>query len=165
MANHTQIASHARQKARYCHWMSDLADRILEILLEDPRSDAALARAVGVTRATINDWKQGRTKNLRNENLFALADATGYAARWIATGAGPKRVERKAPDVEIIENALARMNPDVRQSFVDMAQRVAEAAPADYVAIVSRDGCNTRAVGGSLPTANRDTIPPPSYSS
>jgi transcriptional regulator with XRE-family HTH domain len=52
-------------------------------------TQARLARAVGVTRASVNDWLQGRAVALKPAHLFAVADALGICPRWLATGKGP----------------------------------------------------------------------------
>jgi len=52
-----------------------------------------------------NTQENGNTKNLRMENLFAVADATNFSAKWIALGKGPERLEVIKPytPVELLE--------------------------------------------------------------
>jgi transcriptional regulator with XRE-family HTH domain len=50
-----------------------------------------LAKKAGVSRSAVYQWESGDTKGLKPENLFAVAAATGYAARWIGTDKGTKR--------------------------------------------------------------------------
>lgn len=65
--------------------------RVAHVIEQSGQSPAAMARIVGCTPAAIYQWISGETKDIRNEYLFALADATGFNARWIATGEGPER--------------------------------------------------------------------------
>lgn len=65
-------------------------ERIAEAINECGLSRAELAEKLGVTNATLTQWSKGDTKNLKLENLYNLADATGYSARWLAIGEGPK---------------------------------------------------------------------------
>ena len=44
-----------------------------------------------ISQAAVSGWENGSVKDLRNKHLFALADATGCSARWIATGKGGPR--------------------------------------------------------------------------
>lgn len=71
--------------------MSDplFAARIRRILDETSLTQAELARMTGRSRAAVNHWLNG--SGISPATVFALADATGYAARWIATGKGPPR--------------------------------------------------------------------------
>jgi transcriptional regulator with XRE-family HTH domain len=67
---------------------------------------ARLGELVGVSRQSSRAWCLGETKDLRMDHLFRLQDRTGYSARWIATGSGPKKVfqiDTLTPDeVEIL---------------------------------------------------------------
>lgn len=55
-------------------------------------SQEALGKAAKVSKGSVSQWESGLTKNLRMENLFAVEDATGYRARWLALGEGPEKV-------------------------------------------------------------------------
>lgn len=71
-----------------------LGERIKEALENaKPKklSVADAAEKIGVRHSAIYPWLSGKTKNLKLENLYALADATGYSAKWIAIEAGTKR--------------------------------------------------------------------------
>lgn len=46
--------------------------------------------AAGVTKGAVSAWESGNTKNLRLENLFAIADKLKVNGRWLAIGSGPK---------------------------------------------------------------------------
>lgn len=106
--------------------MDDINARIRECLDEDQRSQADLARLIGVSRATLNDWKRGRTKNLKMENLFAIADAFGVSARWLATGSGPKRDPLQTPIIRDVAECLATASPATQESFARMAHNIAD---------------------------------------
>lgn len=55
-------------------------------------TQSTFARKIGVTKGAVSQWENGNTKNLRLPNLFAIEDATGFSARWIALEEGPVRV-------------------------------------------------------------------------
>lgn len=73
---------------------------------------ADLAKVVGVSPAAIHQWLSGASKGPKPENLFLAADHLGVSARWLATGAGPKRVPKRDSD-------------DVPADVLDIAQRIA----------------------------------------
>lgn len=74
-------------------------ERIQLILDEAGMKAADLARAINkagaifgikITEQAINQWLLGSTKKIKGETLFVIESATGYSARWIALGDGPK---------------------------------------------------------------------------
>ncbi|UBZ00229.1 helix-turn-helix domain-containing protein [Pseudomonas cannabina pv. alisalensis] len=54
-------------------------------------SQAALARACGVTAPSVNDWVSGKTKTIEGQNLLLAADFLQVAPLWLATGKGRMR--------------------------------------------------------------------------
>jgi transcriptional regulator with XRE-family HTH domain len=71
--------------------MSTLDERVARAITESDVPIRSIAAAVGVSVQSVYAWRNGKVKDLRNDNLFALADATGFEARWIGTGDGPER--------------------------------------------------------------------------
>ena len=84
--------------------MSTRAERITAAIDSTGLSDAEIARRIGCERPAVAQWKTGATKDLKNDNLFALADLTGYEARWIATGEGPMRKADSEDEARLLEN-------------------------------------------------------------
>ena len=66
----------------------DLGKRIARAIEVSTADVAVVARACNVTEQAVYSWMRGEVKNLCNENLFALADVTGFNARWLGTGQG-----------------------------------------------------------------------------
>ncbi|HAS86483.1 MAG TPA: helix-turn-helix domain-containing protein [Candidatus Competibacteraceae bacterium] len=48
-----------------------------------------LARAVGVSSASVTQWEQGQTKGLKPENLVAVARALEVSTDWLGAKKGP----------------------------------------------------------------------------
>lgn len=71
--------------------MDTLQKRIQFAITASGKNIADVAQACGVSAQAAYAWVRGDIKNLRNEHLFALADLTGFEAKWIATGNGPDR--------------------------------------------------------------------------
>jgi SOS-response transcriptional repressor LexA len=74
----------------------DLSSRIRTAVAHSGKSQAEIAREMGITQSAITQWLSGSTKTLRAESALALEKATGVRAAWIAKGAGPKFVEQRA---------------------------------------------------------------------
>ena len=66
-------------------------ERIAYAIEQSGQTPAGVARIIGCSSAAIYQWINGITKDVKNDLLFALADATGFEARWIGTGKGPER--------------------------------------------------------------------------
>jgi len=70
--------------------MSTLQDRIAEIMAATGKQVGEIADITGVTSSAVTQWKDGPTKSIKTGPATKLEEATGYSARWIATGEGAK---------------------------------------------------------------------------
>lgn len=66
-------------------------------------SMAAFAREIGVTKSALSQWISGKTKSLKGDSLYSLAQGTGYSAKWI------------------IENIPPKMQADYKSSRIDFS--------------------------------------------
>ena len=71
--------------------MTTLEDRVIRAINESGKDVREIARACGVSVQAVYAWRRGEVKNLQNDNLFNLAEATGFEARWLGTGKGQER--------------------------------------------------------------------------
>jgi transcriptional regulator with XRE-family HTH domain len=92
-----------------------------------------LARAAEVSRASVSDWLNGKTKTMGGEPLALAALALGVNAVWLATGRGRMRVvsEPYDPEVQAVAEAIQSLSPPdrahlqaVADSFVKSAQLI-----------------------------------------
>jgi transcriptional regulator with XRE-family HTH domain len=67
-----------------------IGDRIRERREELAMKPADLSRAAGCSISAVMQWESNKTKNLKLDNLFKIADALGLEARWLANGEGIK---------------------------------------------------------------------------
>lgn len=65
-------------------------ERLCEARKAANLSQSELARRLGVTPSAVSQWESGMTKDIHSEFIFAIADMTGFSARWLATGVGIK---------------------------------------------------------------------------
>lgn len=87
---------------RLPYMTSTLSDRLREAMVGPPRvSQAALARACGVSAPSVNDWLSGKSKSMEASKLLAAARLLHVSADWLATGRGPREmnVKQQAADV------------------------------------------------------------------
>lgn len=88
-------------------YMSTLAERIREIMDATRLDTAQIAKICGCSYQAVKKWENGATVSIDGEHLIALAEATGYEAKWIITGVGPKH--RAYAKNEIQAEALCAM--------------------------------------------------------
>lgn len=69
-----------------------LAERISEALKISGVSALQVAEKCGIKPQSVYQWMSGETKQISGENLVEVAELTGYAPRWLAKEAGPKRL-------------------------------------------------------------------------
>lgn len=74
--------------------MNTLQERIAELMAASGLSVGQLAEIAGVSSSAVSQWKDGPTKALKAAPATRLAERTGYCARWIAEGSGPKKDAR-----------------------------------------------------------------------
>lgn len=107
--------------------LKTLGDRIVYALEAAGISPAAAAKHIGCRPQAIYQWISGKTKNPKNELLFAFADLTRFEPRWIATGKGPVRAVPRAVDED--EQTLAQtfrsLDERGRAAVLGVAQREA----------------------------------------
>lgn len=87
-------------------------------------SQAALARACGITAPSVNDWLSGKTKTIEGQNLLLAADFLKVLPMWLATGKGAMRKDSSSGNK--IEEKTATVIP------VDFSSK---SLPVGYVTI------------------------------
>lgn len=71
--------------------MVETLGKRIELAIKASSTDIKdVATACDVSVQAVYGWMRDEVKDLRNANLFALADITGYSARWIGTGEGSR---------------------------------------------------------------------------
>ncbi len=66
-------------------------ERIARAIQLSGKKKGEIAALCGVANSAVTQWITGESKSLRPENLYALADATGFEAEWLGVGRGPER--------------------------------------------------------------------------
>lgn len=71
-----------------------LAERLKLAMQGPPRiTQAALAKACGVSAPSVSDWCRGITKSIEGVNLVRAAAFLRVRPRWLSEGIGPREAE------------------------------------------------------------------------
>ncbi|HSH43436.1 MAG TPA: helix-turn-helix transcriptional regulator [Arenicellales bacterium] len=98
----TVSGQHAYAHGKYPYPMrKSIGERIRELRLAEGWSQGELARRIQVSRPTVTQWENGVTKNLRGENLNAVARAFGISVDELLSGQTHSVVREKQEDYEV----------------------------------------------------------------
>jgi len=64
------------------------AERLAGAVKASPLNAKQIANRIVVTPSAVYQMRSGKTKSAKLSNLFAISDALGVEARWLATGRG-----------------------------------------------------------------------------
>lgn len=107
--------------------MTTLDDRVRRAITESGKAVRDIARACGISVQAVYAWQRGDVKNLQNDHLFSLAEATGFHARWIGTGKGPERwLAATNHRVSELLNNYAKCDERGKAAVLTVAEREAE---------------------------------------
>lgn len=103
--------------------MSTINERIKEAMDAAGLDQPALGRRIGVSKQAISALISGSTKAPTAENVFRIAEATGYEARWIVTGKGPRTKQEAAMDLLDISMLSPSQQAAIRASLRAFAEQ------------------------------------------
>lgn len=109
--------------------MTTFAERVRAAMEEAGHTQSSLARAVGLTRASISFWLNGQTKEITGDNLLKAASALNVSPVWLAVGRGPMKDTSPAsqPDAAMPREGLAVKNswpfPVSREDYEALSER------------------------------------------
>ncbi|EPJ8754270.1 putative HTH-type transcriptional regulator [Pseudomonas hunanensis] len=66
-------------------------ERIAKAIAASGKRKSEIAAACGVSASAVTQWVTGESKSMKPENIYALAKATGFHAKWLAIGEGPEQ--------------------------------------------------------------------------
>jgi transcriptional regulator with XRE-family HTH domain len=112
--------------------MENIHQRVTRAVTASGHTASSVARKIGVSPEAVGQWMKGPTKNLRNENLFALADATGFSARWIGTGQGPEIDRYSSEAVRHVLSVMESLPPAEQNKLSRMADAFAGPPANDH---------------------------------
>ena len=66
-------------------------ERIAKAIAASGNRKSEIAADCGVSASAVTQWVSGESKSMKPENIYALAKATGFHAKWLAIGEGPEQ--------------------------------------------------------------------------
>ena len=110
--------------------MTNLSERITEAIKESGVRVEAISTACGISDQAVYAWMSGETKKISGENLVEVSAITGYEARWIAKGIGPKQRFYAKTNQQAHVLKVMQEKPEVYSNMlVKIADTVAEQPP------------------------------------
>lgn len=100
-----------------------LNERLKHAMTEANVSSADLARACGVSTASVSDWLSGESKSIKAANLLKAAKFLNVSPDWLATGQGPMRLNQHQVNepaaVYAASNVVAITTPQSKVPLID----------------------------------------------
>ena len=96
-----------------------LPERLQTIMDAMDWSQADLAREMNCTRASVNNYMSGFSKNVDPKFAFRLQDRHRWNARWILEGEPPARIVPLTPREEALLAKLREL-PEERRRAIDL---------------------------------------------
>ena len=123
---HYQKSSLLHRKRTKLYSMNDLSERVSYVISQYDGTQVDLSKAIGITKSAVGQWKNGHIKNIRPDNLFSLAHATGFSAEWIGTGKGPMYITNDLTTEEAAFIQSYRAAPDTVKIMLQAVLKAAE---------------------------------------
>ena len=95
---------------------SSQSERIAHAIRSSGIKQIDLAAHAKVSRSAASQWANGTTNKVTSANVFAIADMTGFEARWLATGEGPEKKDMGGRESKLLD--MYRKLGDAGQSAV-----------------------------------------------
>lgn len=73
-----------------------MGQRIREMREQKEWTQAELARRIGVSRATVNQWESGRIKNIRLRTVLKVVSVLGTTLQYLVLGPSQPARQRAA---------------------------------------------------------------------
>lgn len=130
------MSSILEPKADKVYLMETKRERLLFAMNERGLGPSELARqlraaGVKISPQSVHFWIEGKTKDFKNENLFATADILQFEPRWIVTGELPMRQRVPDPLREVI--LLYDVATKEGKTVIELAARTLLALTAEAV--------------------------------
>ena len=91
---------------------STLKERIIEAMKGPPTvSGVQLARACGISTASVSGWKTGTSKTIEGSNLIAAAKCLRVRPEWLANGIGIKWADSSPQGQYLINDTVVPYPP------------------------------------------------------
>ena len=111
--------------------MKALHERVSHAITKSGHYASSVARELRITPEAVLMWMDGTTKTIKAENIFKLADLTGFSARWLATGDGPQIDSYRNTTIQHVVHVMEKLPADEQGKLARMADAFAGPASND----------------------------------
>lgn len=101
--------------------MKALHERVSHAITTSGHYASSVARELKISPEAVLMWMDGTTKTIKAENIFKLADLTGFSARWLATGDGPRIDSYLNTTIQRVVHVMEKLPADEQSKFARMA--------------------------------------------
>ncbi len=108
----------------------ELNERIRHAITVSDTDVRTIAKACNTSAQAVYAWMNGTVKDLRNANLFTLADITGFEARWIATGEGPEKTPGGEPRIKALVDLYQAADERGKATIYRVAEQESHYSPS-----------------------------------
>ncbi len=99
------------------------SERIIEMKQElNIRGDVAFAKLAGASKSVVGQWLNGKIKSIHPRYAYALEKKTGFNARWILLGQGPKKSEENKEN----KSQLSAKDTDLNEKIESLIQHLSD---------------------------------------
>lgn len=107
-----------------------LSSRLLEALTDQGHLPAHLAKACGVSRATVSAWLDGTTKEVKAIHIANAARFLKVSSVWLATGRGSKKPDPSeaalSPDQDQLLTLYGQLSDEKKAAFIEFMKAMVE---------------------------------------
>lgn len=99
-------------------------ERINELFDSDPRNDASIAKALGVTRQAVSMWRSG-IRSPKKPMLIKITEVFNVSIEWLMGFDVERSGNRKIiiPDTELFNKVIQYMEPEDYNKVIDAYER------------------------------------------
>jgi transcriptional regulator with XRE-family HTH domain len=137
-----------------------LAERLKQAMAGPPRiTQAALAKACGVSPPSVSDWCRGVTKSIEGVYLVRAASFLKVRPRWLSEGVGPREIETPYQSMhmaaEEVNNTVYARRAKARLLLEGLPEHLIDEAINHMEWLVERDKKTTDYNSGSRQISGR----------
>lgn len=93
-------------------------------MLDEGYTQASLGRALGLSRAAINQLIHGSSKGMKPENLIAVCRLLRIRPEWLALGEEPRHPALQPSDTALLDS-LHKLTRDQRETVASLVHDLA----------------------------------------
>lgn len=97
--------------------MPTLRERLIEVA-DSLGNDAEFARIAKVSRSAVSQWRAGDVKSLKALSALNIQERTGFSARWLVLGIGPKKMHNKSDVGVLAHSSEHELSPSAEKKLL-----------------------------------------------